>query len=92
MTNNRKPIHCPECGSSSVARVMKGMPAFDDELERDIEEGRIILGGCEIVDGAPHLVCNDCKHQWRWDGKRVENPIDTDDSWLHEVDEAINDK
>ena len=56
---NPKP-ECPECGSDNIAGILWGMPAFDEELERDIEEGRIVLGGCCISEADPDWHCNDC--------------------------------
>lgn len=82
MTSSRRSVHCPECKSTHIAFVMMGMPLYDDELERKLKEGKIILGGCVVSDGDPNFVCNDCKHQWRRDGKKVEYPVDTDDDWL----------
>jgi hypothetical protein len=39
---------------------MYGMPAFSDELERDIELGKIVLGGCVIGENDPIWQCVDC--------------------------------
>jgi|GEM_PF-1903425 len=90
MTSSKKELICPKCESKNVARVMMGMPIFTKRLERDIEDGKIILGGCSVSDGGdPQLVCNACKHQWRWDGKKVQYPVETDTSWLREVDDLI---
>lgn len=37
---------------------------MDDELEHDLEEGKITLGGCEITDDAPEYYCNVCGNEW----------------------------
>ena len=35
-----KPDRCPRCGSVKVARVLYGLPRFDEELERRLSAGR----------------------------------------------------
>lgn len=57
----RKPIKCPHCGANPIARILYGMPNMSDELERDIYERKVFLGGCceEISDPAWRCVhCN----------------------------------
>lgn len=59
------------------------MPDFSDQkLLQDEKDGKIILAGCVMSDSDPHYYCNDCKYQWRRDGKEVEYPIETDNDWL----------
>ena len=33
---------------------------FSDELLKEVDSGKIILGGCIILEGAPKYHCNDC--------------------------------
>ena len=33
---------------------------FSDELLKEVDRGKIILGGCIILEGAPKYHCNDC--------------------------------
>jgi len=56
----QKPRKCPKCGQAPLARILYGMPAFDEELERKIEEGRITLGGCCVSDDDPTWECSHC--------------------------------
>ncbi len=56
-TDNRR---CPSCKSDNVARIQWGLPAFTEELERGLESGRVILGGCCIFPDSPEFHCNDC--------------------------------
>jgi hypothetical protein len=56
---------CPSCGSSSVLRLIYGLP--DEELRREAEDGKVALGGCSVSDNDPAWVCNEC--EWTW-GKR----------------------
>ena len=57
-------IICPSCGSTDVAEYLYGFVALDDELERQLAEGKIILGGCEISPDAPEHYCNVCGMEW----------------------------
>ena len=34
------------------------------ELEKEIDEGNIILGGCLVTDHDPKWECNSCHHKW----------------------------
>lgn len=45
----KKPYKCPKCGSKKIASYLRGMPAYSEKLQKDIDEGKIILGGCIIV-------------------------------------------
>ena len=60
----RDQINCPKCGSSETAWILRGLPNFSDELERDIEAGRVILGGCMVGPGMPDHHCHRCQHGW----------------------------
>lgn len=57
-------LKCPKCGSAKVAAIKYGLPAFDEELERELEAGRVVLGGCVITGDDPEWQCNECEHQW----------------------------
>lgn len=58
-------VKCPRCGSSNVCEILYGMPTSEAfELE---EQGKIILGGCDIVMDdmpMPDYGCLDCKFEW----------------------------
>lgn len=55
---------CPDCGSGKVARILYGLPEFDDELERKIEAGEVVLGGCVITGDDPTRCYLECRHRW----------------------------
>ena len=57
----RKPIKCPNCGFRPVANYQYGFPYFNDELERDLENKKIVLGGCCISEDNPLWHCTNCK-------------------------------
>ncbi len=64
---NSKTIKCPYCGKTGISKILWGYPRFSEKLERDIEEGKIYLGGCcmEIIDDkAPEYYCRWCKKQF----------------------------
>jgi hypothetical protein len=44
-----------------VARILWGMPAYSAEMRRDIDEGKLILGGCCVDDDDPTWQCVKCK-------------------------------
>jgi ADP-ribosyl-[dinitrogen reductase] hydrolase len=56
-----KPRKCPACGSSRVASILWGMPAYSDKLQEDMDAGRIVLGGCCVTDDDPVWKCADCE-------------------------------
>lgn len=58
--NKRKPRECPSCGSNRVSEILHGMPAFSDELEKEMNEGRVVLGGCCVTDDDPEWECAEC--------------------------------
>jgi hypothetical protein len=56
-----KPKECPVCGSSRVADILYGLPAFSPKLEEDLDTDRITLGGCCVTDGDPVWQCVECQ-------------------------------
>ncbi len=60
----RKPDSCPKCGSRKVAKILYGMPVFNDELEQALKAGRIVLGGCCVSDDDPIWACVECQHNF----------------------------
>ncbi len=57
----RKPVKCPRCGFTPVATILYGMPRFDDELEKQMEAKKIVLGGCCIGADDPVWHCTECE-------------------------------
>lgn len=62
-------MKCPKCDSVNVAPIIYGMPVFSDEVVKAVEEKKIILGGCEIINDrlSPDYGCNDCNYKWSLD-------------------------
>ena len=61
ITLQAEPERCPCCGQAPVARIMYGLPHYTDELQKAIDERRIVLGGCVISDDDPRWACTFCK-------------------------------
>lgn len=58
-------LKCPKCGSSNVCEILYGMPT--GEAYELAEQGKLILGGCDIIIGdlpQPDYGCLDCKFEW----------------------------
>lgn len=56
----RKPILCPKCNSRSVARIVYGLPFFNEQESADVDAGKIVLGGCIITGDDPAWQCVSC--------------------------------
>ncbi len=55
---------CPSCASDKVARIEYGLPAMSDKLDRDLQSGKVVLGGCCVEIGDPKWCCTACGHKW----------------------------
>ncbi len=60
---SERPV-CPKCGSNHVARILYGLPADSDELKRELDAKRSVLGGCVVTDDDPEWHCNECRREW----------------------------
>lgn len=58
---------CPKCGSRHVAPILYGMPAFEEEMKRKLNNQELYLGGCCIGEADPQYHCFGC-------GKNVGTP------------------
>lgn len=56
--------NCPKCNSENLARFSYGLPNFTDELKKQIADGKIVLGGCELSIDNPIYRCNDCRKEF----------------------------
>ena len=52
---------CPKCGSRRVAPILYGMPAYSEEMEQQLKEEKLYLGGCCISGMEPTYHCYQCK-------------------------------
>ncbi len=54
---------CPMCGGDSAA-IMYGLPADMDKLEKELNAGKVTLGGCCVSGDSPEWECNKCGYTW----------------------------
>jgi hypothetical protein len=47
-----------------VASILYGLPVFNEKLERKLDAGEIVLGGCVVRGNDPIWHCIPCRHQW----------------------------
>lgn len=47
-------VVCPYCGSRNIAHLIYGMPAFTEELQRKLDEGKVALGGACLSMTVPY--------------------------------------
>ena len=59
--SSKKPRKCPSCGGKRIASILYGMPAYSEKLEKDIEDGRIAIGGCGRTLDDPMWKCTNCQ-------------------------------
>lgn len=71
----RKPRICPVCGSRRISTILWGFPAFSEVVERELAEGKLILGGCCVTDYDPTWQCADCETEFnkKFDGGKFEH-------------------
>lgn len=53
-------ITCPDCDSTSTAKILYGLFEMDDELEDELTKGEVSLGGCVVTDDDEDTHCNEC--------------------------------
>lgn len=71
-------VKCVKCGSNNTAEYLYGLPKFDDKLEKDINDGKVELGGCEVCEFDPKYHCNECDNDFGFSAKRLCNGEFTD--------------
>lgn len=67
---------CPKCKNDNVARFLYGMPAFDKKLEKDMADGKVVLGGCEVDPLFPKYKCNVCKYEFSGKEEYADNDFE----------------
>lgn len=61
--SEKKP-NCPKCNSKNIAWILWGLPADMKSLKKELDQGKIVLGGCLVSNNDPKWECNDCHHRW----------------------------
>lgn len=58
-------VKCPKCGKGKLSKLLWGMPAYTEELQKDIESGKTRLAGCCITKENPaRYYCRWCKKEF----------------------------
>ncbi|MBP5312370.1 MAG: hypothetical protein J6112_06015 [Clostridia bacterium] len=52
-------MKCPKCGSKDIIPILYGMPSY--EVLKEVDEGKLKLGGCVISGTEPRYYCQSCK-------------------------------
>lgn len=65
-------IKCDFCGSEHCARILYGRIRETEQLRKELESGRFVLGGCMLYKGMPHWRCLDCGKTWEEKKKNLE--------------------
>ena len=59
----RKPIKCPKCGFRPISNIVYGYPSYDEDTRRDLENKKIVLGGCCPSD--EQWMCTNCETKFK---------------------------
>ncbi|WP_054715223.1 hypothetical protein [Marinifilum fragile] len=57
-----KPRKCIFCGSTRIATYVYGYPS--SSILKDVEAGKIAIGGCCLGEDNPRWRCSGCGHQF----------------------------
>ena len=55
---------CPKCGGTDIAMILWGLSQMSKDLEKKVNDKKIVFGGCCVSENDPRLECNDCG--WRY--------------------------
>lgn len=54
----------PYCGKSKISKLIFGLPAMSDELQKNIDEGKVKLAGCMVGEESSRYYCRWCKKEF----------------------------
>ena len=57
-------MKCPNCKSENVDQILRGLLDMTKISQKDIDEGKIILGGCLVGENDLDWQCNECRNEW----------------------------
>jgi len=61
---NESKSTCHNCNSKNVALILWGYPGDMHSIKQELEDRKIVLGGCIVTDHDPQWECNECHHTW----------------------------
>ena len=53
---------CPYCQSDKVAKIFYGLPIFTEQLQKDLDDNKVVLGGCMLEP--EDRICLNCNKSW----------------------------
>jgi len=59
-----RPAACPHCQAGTVAEIHYGLRHHTEQMEAEIEAGRICEGGCWDWENSQPWRCLSCRHEW----------------------------
>lgn len=59
---HRKPRKCRNCNNTTVVKISYGNPT--EWVMQMAEEGKLVLGGCIILENSPDWQCVQCKTKY----------------------------
>ena len=54
---------CPSCNGKNIAKILYGL--YDVRDFEELEQNKIVLGGCCVTGHDPKWECNNCGFRWR---------------------------
>lgn len=58
----KKPIKCPVCSFRPVSKIIYGYPIYNERMQQEIQDKKIVLGGCCIEEAS--WFCTNCKSRF----------------------------
>jgi hypothetical protein len=57
---------CPKCKSKDITETIYGLISESGmkDLEKELENGKVRLGGCCIDENSKQFWCNNCTFEW----------------------------
>ena len=64
MMVNQKPVICPQCGFDKISNLLYGIQEIDEVLQKDIDDKRVLIGGCSILKTSLLWFCTSCETEF----------------------------
>lgn len=61
VTVKSKPDKCPQCGFEHISTLLYGVCEIDQKLQKDIDDKKVLLGGCSLLKNSPLWFCSKCE-------------------------------
>lgn len=55
---------CPKCASSNIAEIVYGYVVINEYVRRELNQRRMVLGGCCTSENDPKWECNNYPNMW----------------------------